>query len=182
MRPARIAIAVTVATVVLGAASLVAQQKPPAAPQKPDHMEHRFDNPEQLAKQFDDPARDAWQMPDRVIAALGLKAGQSVADIGAGTGYFSVRLARSAAAPAVYAVDIEAAMVDHLTKRAHAEHLMNIMPVRASATSPNLPKPVDMVLVVDTFHHIGNRTAYFRELKKSLTPGGRVAIVDFHKD
>jgi len=71
-----------------------------------DHMEHHFD-PKESAKSFDDPARDAWQMPDRVIAALNLKRGQAVADIGAGTGYFSVRLAKSEAAPKVFAVDIE---------------------------------------------------------------------------
>ena len=67
-----------------------------------DHMEHHFD-PKESAKSFDDPARDAWQMPDRVIAALNLKRGQAVADIGAGTGYFSVRLAKAEAAPKVYA-------------------------------------------------------------------------------
>ena len=82
------------------------------APQHPDHMEHSFADAERYAKSFDDPARDAWQMPERVIAALDLKPGQIVADIGAGTGYFTVRLAKSAAAPKVYAVDIEATMVD----------------------------------------------------------------------
>lgn len=84
----------------------------------PDHMEHRFDNPEQSAKGFDDPARDAWQMPDRVIDALGLKPGQAVADIGAGTGYFTARLAKSKAAPQVYAVDIEESMVKYVRERA----------------------------------------------------------------
>src|SRR5580765_777073 len=72
-----------------------------------DHMEHRFDNPEQLAKGFDDPARDAWQMPDRVIAALELKPGQTVADIGSGTGYFTVRLAKLQKDSKIYAADIE---------------------------------------------------------------------------
>ena len=64
-----------------------------------DHMARRFDNPDELAKAFDDPARDAWQIPDRVIAELGLKPGAVVADIGAGTGYFSVRLAQIGRAP-----------------------------------------------------------------------------------
>ena len=93
------------------------------APPKPDHMEHRFDNPKQSAKSFDDPARDAWQMPDRVIQALGLRPGQIVADIGAGTGYFTVRLAKSPAAPKVYAVDIEPSMVSYLKERAGQEQL-----------------------------------------------------------
>ena len=146
-----------------------------------DHMEHHFD-PAASAKQFDDPTRDAWQMPDKVIAALQIQPGQSVADIGAGTGYFSVRLARSAAAPKVYAADIEPAMVTYLRERAAKEGLKNITAVQASAESANLPEPVDVILIVDTYHHIGNREAYFRKLSKALKPGGRVAIIDFRPE
>lgn len=167
-------------------ATMAAQEHQPqgathhAAP-APDHMEHRFDDPSRFAKSFDDPARDAWQLPDRVIEALALTPGQKVADIGAGTGYFSVRLAKAAAKPAVFAVDLEASMVDYLTKRAATEHLPNMQAVQASASSPNLPEPVDVVLIVDTYHHIGGRAAYFSALKARLRPGGRVAIVDFRK-
>jgi SAM-dependent methyltransferase len=164
-----------------------AAQTPPAMQghqPKPgaDHMQHRFDDPERYAKGFDDPARDAWQMPARVIDALALGAGAKVADIGAGTGYFSTRLAKAAAKPDVFAVDIEPAMVGYLTKRAAAEGLANMRAVQASADSPNLPEPVDVVLVVDTFHHIGNRAAYFVGVRQRLRPGGRVAIIDFRKD
>ncbi|HME09470.1 MAG TPA: hypothetical protein VKG25_20590, partial [Bryobacteraceae bacterium] len=67
-----------------------------------DHMEHSFNNPEEWAKRFDGPERDAWQLPDRVLATLDVKPGQLVADIGSGTGYFSVRLAKLPAAPKVY--------------------------------------------------------------------------------
>ena len=157
-----------------------AQQKP--EPGKPDHMQHRFDDAERWAKSFDDPARDAWQMPDRVIAALDLQSGQSLADVGAGTGYFSVRLARSQPGATIYAVDIEPSMVAHLAKRAAAEHLKNVVAVQAAGDRTNLPRPVDRALFVDVYHHLPNRPAYFRELKKSLKPGGRVAIVDFRKD
>jgi len=149
---------------------------------KPDHMQHRFDDPAKFAKQFDDPKRDEWQMPSRVIDALGLKAGMAVADIGAGTGYFSMRLARVSPGLAVYSVDIEPKMVEHLTHRAAGEKLANVTAVLAGPSSPNLPKPVDVILVVDTYHHIADRPVYFRELKKSLKPGGRIAIVDFRKD
>jgi cyclopropane fatty-acyl-phospholipid synthase-like methyltransferase len=147
-----------------------------------DHMEHRFDNPKQLAKSFDDPARDAWQMPDRVVEALGLKRGQIVADIGAGTGYFTVRLAKSEAAPKVYAVDIEPSMVRYLRERAGQERLNNVVAVQAAADTPNLPEMVDLVLIVDTYHHIGGREAYFRKLAKSLKARARVAIIDFKPD
>ena len=146
-----------------------------------DHLEHHFD-PHASAKQFDDPARDAWQMPERVIAALALKPGQVVADIGSGTGYFSVRLARSAAAPKVYGADIEPGMVSYLRDRAIKDVLKNVIAVQASAASPNLPEPADVVLIVDTYHHIGDRVMYFRNLANSLKPGARVAIIDFMPD
>lgn len=122
-----------------------------------DHMEHSFADVERYAKSFDNPARDAWQMPDRVIATLGLKAGESVADVGAGTGYFTVRLAKSATAPKVFASDIEPKMVKHLQHRATAEGLKNVTAVLARTDSPNLPEPVDVILIVDTYHHIPNR-------------------------
>jgi cyclopropane fatty-acyl-phospholipid synthase-like methyltransferase len=158
-------------------------QTPPAAHDMShaDHMQHHFD-PAQSAKQFDDPARDAWQMPDKVIAALHLKPGQTVADIGAGTGYFSVRLARSEAPPKVYAVDIEPGMITYLRDRAAKEGLKNIVAVQASDDAANLPEPVDAILIVDTYHHIGNREVYFRKLAKSLKPGGQLAIIDFKPD
>jgi cyclopropane fatty-acyl-phospholipid synthase-like methyltransferase len=174
-----LAAAVVVATTL--AVGLRAQHPSPTPGQKPDHMEHKFD-PATSAKSFDDPARDAWQMPDRVIAALGIKPGQSVADIGAGTGYFSTRLAKVAAAPTVYAVDLEPAMVKHLEQRAAKEGLKNIVPVQASTDSPNLRAPVDTILIVDTYHHIGQRVDYFRRLKASIKPGGQLAIIDFRKD
>jgi SAM-dependent methyltransferase len=168
--------------IVFSAALAAGQATAPATQHKPDHMARHFDNAEQWAKEFDDPARDGWQMPGRVIDALGLEGGQSVADIGAGTGYFSSRLARSAAAPTVYAVDIEPSMVAYLKTRAAKEGLKNLTAVQAGDTGPNLPAPVDAILIVDTYHHIPNRVAYFTKLKSSLKPGGKLAIVDFRKD
>src|SRR5262245_59327095 len=110
------------AILVISCAMLSQAQQPQTKPQgKPDHMEHRFDDPERYAKSFDDPARDKWQMPDRVINALGLSPNASVADIGAGTGYFSVRLAKAVPSGTVYAVDIEPAMLAHIQRRAEAK-------------------------------------------------------------
>lgn len=172
---------VAVAFTVVAAVSPAAQQHHPQQ-HKPDHMEHRFDSPEQYAKAFDDPARDAWQMPSRVIDALNLKPGMAVADIGAGTGYFSVRLAKAVPDGRVYSVDVEPAMLDHLRKRAQTEKLTNVTPVQATGANPNLPAPMDVVLIVNTYHHLPSREAYFADLRKSLTPSGRVAIVDFKKD
>lgn len=182
MRCMRTRMVVAGLVMIASAVSVAQEHRPPGGAQTaPDHMDHRFDDPARFAKAFDDPARDAWQLPDRVIEALALSPGQKVADVGAGTGYFSMRLAKAAAKPTVFAVDLEPAMIQHLTHRAMTEHLPNVRAVQASATSPNLPEPVDVVLIVDTYHHIGGRAAYFSALKARLTPGGRVAIIDFRK-
>lgn len=146
-----------------------------------DHMRHQFDPERDLAR-FENPERERWQKPDEVIAALKIAPGQKVADIGAGTGYFSVRLAKLPAKPAVYAADLETKMVEFLRERAAKERLTNITAVQASEKSPNLPEAMDLILIVNTYHHIGSRVDYFRTLKKSLRPGGRVAIVDWKKD
>jgi cyclopropane fatty-acyl-phospholipid synthase-like methyltransferase len=145
-------------------------------------MHQRFEDAERWAKVFDDPGRDEWQKPAEVIAALKLARNATVADIGAGTGYFSVRLARAVPEGAVYGADVEPGMVRYLRQRAATEKLANIQATLAGTNGPNLPGPVDLALVVDTYHHIGDRTAYFRALKASLKPGGRVAIVDFKPD
>jgi SAM-dependent methyltransferase len=145
-------------------------------------VHHSFENTEEWAKQFDDPNRDAWQKPDAVLDALQLAPTAVVADLGAGTGYFSVRLAKRVPKGKVFAVDIEPKMLQYLGERAHREHLSGLQPVRASAADANLPEPVDLVLIVDTYHHIENRSAYFTRLGGSLRPGGRLAIIDFKLD
>jgi SAM-dependent methyltransferase len=155
---------------------------------QPDQMKHEhepghsFGNAERWAKEFDDPARDVWQKPDEILDALQLQPTARVADIGAGTGYFSVRIAKRVPDGRVFAVDIEPDMVRYLGERAHHEHLHILQPVLASANSPNVPEAVDVVLIVDTYHHIDDRVAYFSRLKSSLQPGGRLAIVDFKMD
>ena len=149
----------------------------------PDGAFHRrFDDAEKWAKEFDNPERDAWQKPEEVVEALGLTPAMSVADIGAGTGYFAARIAKRVAQGKVYAADIEPDMVRYLAGRAGREHLANIVAVQTGEDAANLPEPVDLILVVDTYHHIGNRTQYFAKLQASLRPGGRLVIIDFKAD
>ena len=143
---------------------------------------HSFSQAEVWAKEFDDPSRDAWQKPEQVLDALTLDRKALVADIGAGTGYFSVRLAKRVPEGKVFAIDIEPDMLRYLSERARREHLNNIIPVVANQESSNIPEPVDVILIVDTYHHIDDRLAYFIRLKKSLRPQGRLAIVDFKLD
>ncbi|MFO0762067.1 MAG: class I SAM-dependent methyltransferase, partial [Byssovorax sp.] len=144
-----------------------------------DHPHHHFTNAEQWAKEFDDPARDAWQKPDAVVAALALAPSAKVADIGAGTGYFTVRIARAAATGKVLALDVEPDMVRYLGERARKEGLANIEPRLVQKDDPKLDTPVDIVFVCDTYHHIEDRPAYFRKVAAALAPGGKVVIVDF---
>ena len=113
---------------------------------------------------------------------LRLQSRSLVADIGAGTGYFSTRIAKRVPEGKVFAADLEPDMVRYLGARAERERLVNLTPVQARADAATLPEPVDLVLVVDTYHHIDDRTRYFAALQASLRPGGRLVIVDFKAD
>lgn len=125
--------------------------------------------------------RDEWQQPDTVITALGLAPGARVADIGAGSGYFTRRLA-PAVEPGgqVWAVDVDADMNERLRERLADEGIGNVEVVLGEYEDPKLPDGgIDLVFTSNTFHHMQERPEYFRNLKKDLAPGGRVAIVDF---
>jgi ubiquinone/menaquinone biosynthesis C-methylase UbiE len=144
-------------------------------------VQHRFDDADQWAKHFDAPERDTWQRPERVLAALGIQAGQSVADIGAGTGYFTVRISPVVGRTGrVLAVDVEPSMVEHIRRRATESGLDNVEAILARASEPELdPASVDLAFICDTWHHIDDRLQYLDALRAVLRPGGRVAIVDF---
>jgi cyclopropane fatty-acyl-phospholipid synthase-like methyltransferase len=143
---------------------------------------HRFDDPAAWTEHFESAERTAWQKPDEVVASLALAPDAKIADIGAGTGYFSVRFAKAAAAGIVYAVDIEPTMVEWMTGRAQKEGHANMIAVQGNADDPKLPEAVDVVFVCNVFHHIADPTAYFERVAGKLRPGGRVIIVDFKKD
>jgi len=117
-----------------------------------------------------------------VIAALAVAPDSTVADIGSGTGYFAVRLARAAPKGRVYGVDTEPSMVRYLDERAKHEGLANLVSIAGRPGDASLPGKVDLVLLVDVYHHIGERESYFGRLRGSLKPGARVAIIDFRLD
>ena len=144
-----------------------------------NHGATHFQDAEAWAKRFESPERAAWQKPDAVVSAMQLAPDAHVADIGAGTGYFATRLARAVPQGRVFAIDIEASMVRYVSARAEREQLGNLTAVQCSATEAKIPSPVDVVLIVDTYHHIEERVAYFRALRASLRGRREVVIVDF---
>lgn len=145
-------------------------------------MQHRFEHADEWVARFDDPERDSWQKPDEVIAALALRPDDVVADVGAGTGYFTVRLAAAVPQGKVIASDVEADMVRHLRERAAKAGLANVVAVQGDAADPKLPERAHVILLVDVLHHIADRPAFFTTLGQSLAEGGRIVIVDFEPD
>lgn len=159
-----------------------------AGPHHPGHtdhdhragMPHRFEDADQWSQVFDNPERDAWQRPDEVVAkVLSGREDLRVADIGAGTGYFALRFARALPKGSVVASDLEATMLAKVLARSHEAGLGNVSTAQATMTSPGLEGRFDVIFLCNTYHHIGDRTAYFGRLLESLTPHGKLVIVDF---
>ncbi len=162
----------------LGPAGLYAQ-----ATATPPEMPARHGDPAAYIAFLEDPARDAYQRPDEVMKALALRPGEVVADIGSGSGYFTLRLARAVGDTGrVYAVDVSPDMIRHLNRRLRDAAVRNVVPVLSEPDDPLLPDAsVDRFVIVDTWHHIEDRPAYLALLKRMLKPGGQVVHIDFQK-
>lgn len=142
--------------------------------QVPNQEHHKHMDAGTYAKVLEDPSRDAWQKPHEVIMALALKKTEAIADIGAGTGYFSRRFARHAGT--VWAVDIDPKLLEIAEKNKPD----NLKLVHAKMDDPSLPAgAVDTIFICDVWHHIDGRPAYLQKLKKALKPGGRIVVIDF---
>lgn len=136
---------------------------------------------ELMLGRLEDPARARWQRPARLVRALGLRAGQTVAEIGAGSGYIARRLARAVGPRGrVYAVDVEPRMLPVLAERLRRARVQNVTPVLGRDADPLLPaRSCDLVLIVNTYHHFPGGPRYLRRLRRLLRPGGRLVNVDF---
>jgi arsenite methyltransferase len=123
--------------------------------------------------------RDRWQFPDRVLDVLALQPGDRVADLGAGGGYFTFRLA-DAVGPTgrVYAVDTDPDMRALVTEGATRSGHDAVVAVPADPRDPKLPEPVDLVLLVNAFHHLPEPAPYLRTLARYLRPSARVAVIE----
>lgn len=162
--------------------SLLVRPVAAQAPADPHAVHELHGDPAAYIAALEDPKRDAYQKPHEVMQALDIKAGEVVADIGAGSGYFTIRLAHLVgAAGRVYAVDVSPDMIRHLHARVRDMGLVNVSPILAPADDPLLPQPVDRFLIVDVWHHIENQAGYLALMKKQLKPGGQVVMIDFHK-
>jgi ubiquinone/menaquinone biosynthesis C-methylase UbiE len=146
--------------------------------------EHQHPLPlDQYITLLEDPKRDEWQQPDVVIQALDLQDGQIVADIGAGSGYFTVRLARAVAPKGmVFAVDTEEGMLDYLRQRLDKEAIQNVRTMLVPPHDPLLVDgSLDLAFLCNTYHHLEDRDVYLRKLRKALKPTGQLVIVDFYR-
>ena len=139
---------------------------------------------EELVAHFEDPARDEWQQPEAVMELFGDLTGKTVMDIGSGTGYFSFRMARAGAR--VICADVDQRFLDYIIQKRDSIGSW----ARDRITTRHVPfdsarlksGEADLVLIVDTYHHIEDRIAYFREVRQGLKPDGKLVVIDFFKE
>lgn len=144
--------------------------------------ERRF-HPSQMHR-LEDPERGKWLPPEEILAQLSLQPGSTVADIGAGTGYFALPIARALGeAGRVLAVDASPEMLARLRARADEEHLPNIRCTRAEASATGLgAASCDAALLANVWHEFDDRDAVLAEMRRILRPGGRIALLDWRPD
>jgi ubiquinone/menaquinone biosynthesis C-methylase UbiE len=156
--------AVLVLTVIAASAVLAAQQRDPKA------YREVLENPDRLAT----------LQVEKVMAALAVKAGMRIADLGAGSGIFSIPLARATGPTGlVYAVDIDPGMLAFVSEKAQAASLTNIKNVVAGEMESRIPEPVDLIFICDVMHHLPKQAEYVKQFGALLRPDGRVVVIDF---
>lgn len=159
---------------------MLALAGPDAQTQRPPRGHGRLFPPQELGL-LESPDRDQWQKPQQLLDALGIAEASVVADVGAGAGWFTVRLARRVGPNGrVYAQDVQQEMLDAITRRVAREGLSNVVPRLGRANDPLLPPgTLDAILTVDVLHEIDDRVTLLENLRRALKPGGRLGVVDF---
>jgi ubiquinone/menaquinone biosynthesis C-methylase UbiE len=154
------------------------------AVKRDEHQMHQLhSDPKSYIGALEDPKRDAYQKPQQVMMALGLKPGEVIADIGAGSGYFTFRLAHHVGAKGkVYAVDVSPDMILYINRRIRELKVNNVVSVLADPDDPLLPDhSIDRFFFSESWHHIKNQTKYLSLVKRMLKPGGQIIMIDFQK-
>ena len=157
---------------------------PQDAIKRDEHQMHRLHHdPKAYIGALDDPKRDAYQKPHEVLTALALKRGEVIADIGAGSGYFTFHLAHHVGDTGkIYAVDVSPDMILHINRRIRALKVNNVVSILADPDDPLLPDAsVNRFFFSNSWHHLDNPIKYLELMKKMLKPAGEIVMIDFHK-
>ncbi len=150
--------------------------------QQPHTARGRLFPPEKLGE-LEGRDRDEWQEPDRIMDELGIADGARVADVGAGGGWFTIRLARRVGPNGrVYAEDVQHQMTESIERRVQREGLRNVETTLGTPTNPKLPGNLNAVLIVDTYPQLEEPVQILKHLATALAPNGRIGIVDWRKD
>lgn len=136
------------------------------------------------AEWLDRPERVSEEQPDKAIAALAISPGATVADVGAGSGYMTARLAVAVGPTGrVYATDVQPEMIEKLKARVNAANLQNVTPVLSTADDPRLPEgAIDLILMVDVYHELAAPQRVLQQLKRALKPAGRLVLLEYRKE
>lgn len=147
------------------------------------NTKHHYDDKEAALAHFEEPDRDAWAKPGQVVDQLGITPEMDVADIGAGSGYFTRRLATAAPGGTTYAIDVDADFKDHIEAELERWRTPNIVTRLAVYEHPLLPKEsVDLVFISNTYSFLQDRVSYFQAVHKALRRAGRLAVIDWRAD
>jgi len=162
-------------------ALLLAQN--PAQHRTREEIEKLHQDSKAYISMLENPERLAEQKPDEVIKVLGIKPGETIADIGAGSGYFSFRLSPHVGdSGRIYAVDINHEMILYMNRRIRDLKLKNVVTLLSAPDDPLLPdNSIDRFFICNTWHHIENRTQYLTLMKRMLKPGGQIIMIDYRK-
>jgi ubiquinone/menaquinone biosynthesis C-methylase UbiE len=146
-------------------------------------MHRLHQDPKAYIAMLDDPKRDEYQKPHEVITALNLKEGEVIADIGAGSGYFTFRLAHHVGDTGrVYAVDVSPDMIVHLNRHIRDLRATNVVTILSAPDDPLLmDASIDRFFLCDTWHHIADHPRYLALMKKMLKPDGQIVMIEFKK-
>jgi SAM-dependent methyltransferase len=138
-----------------------------------------FEKVEKYIQFLERPDRAKWQKPDEVVAALGLKGSETVVDLGAGSGYFTFRMARVLPKGKVVAIDCQPEMIRHIHHKAMSDGIANVEARIAKPDDPGIPPKADLVFVCDVLHHVANRSEWLKKLHAEMASGARLVLIEF---